>query len=92
MNRGSGLGRRLLLQQPACFNEAPIHESGKFRAHLAATSRMRRFNEAPIHESGKSLRVPGADEHGAGFNEAPIHESGKYMRPLEGGGMDDELQ
>ena len=35
------------------FNEAPIHESGKYRSqgcHLLATAR---FNEAPIHESGK---------------------------------------
>ena len=40
------------------FNEAPIHESGKFgeTAHRELDSG-RGFNEAPIHESGKSARA-----------------------------------
>ena len=37
-----------------CFNEAPIHESGKSPAPTAPDSLRTRFNEAPIHESGKS--------------------------------------
>ena len=53
MNRGSG-------EQPSGadvpvpgFNEAPIHESGKF-CHLRSPCVLPfRFNEAPIHESGK---------------------------------------
>ena len=37
------------------FNEAPIHESGKWRdAAPSVDGRSRCFNEAPIHESGKS--------------------------------------
>ena len=54
MNRGSAapLGGGQLLG-PTGFNEAPIHESGKWSAARAASSRLRRFNEAPIHESGK---------------------------------------
>ena len=36
------------------FNEAPIHESGKFRSARAWSLRGPCFNEAPIHESGKS--------------------------------------
>ena len=58
MNRGSnsttGTGRPAALS----FNEAPIHESGKW--HLTGPSPDRtasRFNEAPIHESGKFAKV-----------------------------------
>ena len=53
MNRGSacrsGAGGR------ACqrFNEAPIHESGKWRGSKRSRRPVARFNEAPIHESGK---------------------------------------
>ena len=36
-----------------CFNEAPIHESGKWLPNAAKTADFGRFNEAPIHESGK---------------------------------------
>ena len=55
MNRGSGVIR---LADPApgpSFNEAPIHESGKWAGlRGSAGGPIRRFNEAPIHESGKS--------------------------------------
>ena len=38
-----------------CFNEAPIHESGKLGRAAFPRPRCPRFNEAPIHESGKSM-------------------------------------
>ena len=38
----------------ARFNEAPIHESGKFSSLERGNTGNARFNEAPIHESGKS--------------------------------------
>ena len=54
MNRGS-------LDQCACFvlsldrfNEAPIHESGKWSSRRGYEGLRLGFNEAPIHESGKS--------------------------------------
>ena len=53
MNRGS---TACIARRPgrACpFNEAPIHESGKFALHLASRPQPATFNEAPIHESGK---------------------------------------
>ena len=36
MNRGSGIQRQELLADGACFNEAPIHESGKFEPRVVA--------------------------------------------------------
>ena len=36
------------------FNEAPIHESGKYAFSMWIHTDSVRFNEAPIHESGKS--------------------------------------
>ena len=77
MNRGS----KRIGTPGACassrFNEAPIHESGKYGLQLLLPIGIPGFNEAPIHESGK-LGLPGAVEPAAvGFNEAPIHESGK---------------
>ena len=36
------------------FNEAPIHESGKYHdARTMVAGQANGFNEAPIHESGK---------------------------------------
>ena len=53
MNRGSEWHTDSLASRAACFNEAPIHESGKF-CHCSFTfTGLYRFNEAPIHESGK---------------------------------------
>ena len=58
MNRGSRcrvVGQRDRL---ARFNEAPIHESGKYgNAFGSGTSKRNGFNEAPIHESGKSMQL-----------------------------------
>ena len=77
MNRGSTPDSSLSGFRARGFNEAPIHESGKFRVPPPGPAPARRFNEAPIHESGK-CRWPGRDfASGPRFNEAPIHESGK---------------
>ena len=62
------------------FNEAPIHESGKFPARVAATGPVAGFNEAPIHESGKFDSAESDKVSALGFNEAPIHESGKSVQ------------
>ena len=78
MNRGSRPWNRLRRSSPDCFNEAPIHESGKLQGPRLRTGPSIGFNEAPIHESGKfvsqakRMRVPTPS-----FNEAAIHESGK---------------
>ena len=53
MNRGSKYGRITLLVSAGRFNEAPIHESGKWKASQPPLAPDSRFNEAPIHESGK---------------------------------------
>ena len=55
MNRGSASRIRTDPQKVQSFNEAPIHESGKFVRRAAGRHHRRCFNEAPIHESGKSL-------------------------------------
>ena len=53
MNRGSSSIERAGVRVFQCFNEAPIHESGKSRARRGDPRSASRFNEAPIHESGK---------------------------------------
>ena len=59
MNRGSGTLGTIRARGRGCFNEAPIHESGKSRPYRATCSQAYRFNEAPIHESGKKhTRLP----------------------------------
>ena len=78
MNRGSVRDHRILERYQLGFNEAPIHESGKYLGRIESGDQNVGFNEAPIHESGKysvSLRIFASDP---GFNEAPIHESGKF--------------
>ena len=77
MNRGSRGGRLRIFHGLECFNEAPIHESGKWSSLRRSRSRSLRFNEAPIHESGKYNSEIESDLISVGFNEAPIHESGK---------------
>ena len=59
------------------FNEAPIHESGKFAESARPASSRTGFNEAPIHESGKFRAELFRRRVRYSFNEAPIHESGK---------------
>ena len=62
----------------ARFNEAPIHESGKYCQrgrchHLGQMASMRpRFMNR-----GSSPPTSGPEPRTTGFNEAPIHESGK---------------
>ena len=63
MNRGSLRIVSLDESEPIRFNEAPIHESGKFGQYKQACGIRCSFNEAPIHESGKSAE-------GAGIREA----------------------
>ena len=53
MNRGSHWYCEVIHSRPLRFNEAPIHESGKWRSVRAEVPGTNRFNEAPIHESGK---------------------------------------
>ena len=77
MNRGSTSTRCTAPASSTCFNEAPIHESGKSCSRNRAHSGEYCFNEAPIHESGKFPSAQDDSIHRAGFNEAPIHESGK---------------
>ena len=79
MNRGSIDLRHEASEVPMRFNEAPIHESGKWRIDPTVRTRPESgFNEAPIHESGKCSSKSGESGVGRSFNEAPIHESGKY--------------
>ena len=77
MNRGSRLLYTDFDSVDCCFNEAPIHESGKSCAWRGPCPGSRRFNEAPIHESGKCRPHRPRWAGGSRFNEAPIHESGK---------------
>ena len=53
MNRGSTLWVRSSSTSLSGFNEAPIHESGKWIRSSSCRSSLPGFNEAPIHESGK---------------------------------------
>ena len=55
MNRGSTPDPVSARRFPRSFNEAPIHESGKYKHESFAARTASGFNEAPIHESGKSL-------------------------------------
>ena len=60
MNRGSKPGGLLAAETTPGFNEAPIHESGKWVRDGDHERRgTGRFNEAPIHESGKWYEVKG---------------------------------
>ena len=79
MNRGSGTGPEARAIRARAFNEAPIHESGKWRWSITIHPwSSGAFNEAPIHESGKwSCTSPWGCRSIRPFNEAPIHESGK---------------
>ena len=54
MNRGSVRPRGNSEPRRAPFNEAPIHESGKYGSCTRIGRAGGSFNEAPIHESGKS--------------------------------------
>ena len=53
MNRGSNCKRVANMSGLCGFNEAPIHESGKFDFTPHRFFAIASFNEAPIHESGK---------------------------------------
>ena len=70
MNRGSAPGSYGTHWPGPGFNEAPIHESGKYASASRRSARTAGFNEAPIHESGKS--------HAGGFLP---DQRGASMRP-----------
>ena len=53
MNRGSPVRIRRSSIRAEAFNEAPIHESGKYETRFTHSLLDSDFNEAPIHESGK---------------------------------------
>ena len=53
MNRGSNHYMLSFQLESVCFNEAPIHESGKSCVRNRSAGGPDGFNEAPIHESGK---------------------------------------
>ena len=77
MNRGSVQDLSARAWPVECFNEAPIHESGKCCTYGWLGEMLARFNEAPIHESGKFRPAASMSGKVRSFNEAPIHESGK---------------
>ena len=85
MNRGSQGASRRRQRRPSRFNEAPIHESGKYPkvkltlGRLAASMRPRFMNRGSRRDGqSEALRA-------RRFNEAPIHESGKYCLRLPAG-------
>ena len=78
MNRGSTRSSRRAARAYCRFNEAPIHESGKWGKNRIGRPENSSFNEAPIHESGKWVFPLRSALRVLRFNEAPIHESGKY--------------
>ena len=43
MNRGSAVGRLGSFASDLCFNEAPIHESGKFGSPFTSRSKPKRL-------------------------------------------------
>ena len=63
------------------FNEAPIHESGKYprvavdEHHLVPSMRPRFMNRGSLDVEDPQVTFASA------FNEAPIHESGKSGIP-----------
>ena len=80
MNRGSHDQHHQDLHAHAGFNEAPIHESGKFCQCLTPvrmrTASMRpRFMNRGSASASIGIRADGIRR----FNEAPIHESGKCV-------------
>ena len=80
MNRGSKSIQRNGPTTSSTFNEAPIHESGKFidpspsASGLAPSMRPRFMNRGSQRWSWLGRRCETA------FNEAPIHESGKFQQ------------
>ena len=71
MNRGSFPWKSTKTGTGPCFNEAPIHESGKSLHGILSLRRYVRFNEAPIHESGKCLTFSYPASHGTRASMRP---------------------
>ena len=81
MNRGSW--KRSCIESDAGrrFNEAPIHESGKFQSKLRIVQGACASMRPRFMNRGSCYRMRTAIAAWLGFNEAPIHESGKW-RPI----------
>ena len=78
MNRGSAHRERSVPSRFGRFNEAPIHESGKYGLRARAGSRLRRASMRPrFMNRGSAVRRSSQGLAPHRFNEAPIHESGK---------------
>ena len=77
MNRGSSLELSLGFTSQPCFNEAPIHESGKCEAAAESHTNPQASMRPRFMNRGSTVAVPFADLGTTRFNEAPIHESGK---------------
>ena len=77
MNRGSYALESLKTNPYAGFNEAPIHESGKWVEYMDAHGVENASMRARFMNRGSQVarRLEGAGC--LSFNEAPIHESGK---------------
>ena len=78
MNRGSRNLRRDRRAAQGRFNEAPIHESGKYlvQARVKIDQLIASMRPRFMNRGSKATRKPIARGM-ARFNEAPIHESGK---------------
>ena len=81
MNRGSETAQHGVPDPIPGFNEAPIHESGKYERPKAETespkvaSMRPRFMNRGSCGAGRECCIGTTS-----FNEAPIHESGKSAR------------
>ena len=78
MNRGSSRRPRPLHRAPRRFNEAPIHESGKWRGADRKDPTVRASMRPRFMNRGSTGEIMSSSERTRCFNEAPIHESGKF--------------
>ena len=80
MNRGSSITTAPASRTAPGFNEAPIHESGKWDRSPPAAPPHRLASMRPrFMNRGSGGMDNGVVVHDARFNEAPIHESGKCV-------------
>ena len=86
MNRGSAPPSHGESHHPSSFNEAPIHESGKFGVTAAQRAQRQRASMRPrFMNRGSACTALATIPARRSFNEAPIHESGK-CRPAPNAG------
>ena len=77
MNRGSERGHLTMKLRIPRFNEAPIHESGKYQEQSNARWTMRASMRPRFMNRGSPSLADCTAPKPPRFNEAPIHESGK---------------